>query len=189
MTVLAGRLPAAGATGQIVLTPRIAGFFGVGVGGRVTYLFSNTGRTRDRSARRPVRRTFRVTAIVDVPPVLVDQSDQIECRGPAARRHPAGCWRTTSTPGSGCAWTAAPPAYRRCSTSLAGAGRAAATADLRGDSPEGSPDLTFNIRTAGHHPRPGAAGDQAAGRSRWRSSARSPRWPCWCSSARAWRSC
>jgi hypothetical protein len=76
MTVLAGRLPAPGASSEIALTPRIAGKFGVGVGGRVTYLFSNAGDPGDPAAR-PVRRTFLVTAIVDVPPVLVDQSDQV----------------------------------------------------------------------------------------------------------------
>jgi hypothetical protein len=77
MTVLAGRLPAAGSDGQIALTPLIARLFGVGVGGRVTYQFYRqdlaTGQTYPDG-----RHTFVVTAIVDIPPVLVDQADQIE---------------------------------------------------------------------------------------------------------------
>ena len=74
LSVLAGRLPAVGSTGQVALTPGLARSFGVGVGGKVTYLLSNA----DSLARpRPpsVRRTYRVTAIVALPPVLVDQSD------------------------------------------------------------------------------------------------------------------
>ncbi len=76
MTVLAGRLPRPGATGEIALTPGIAGKLGVGVGGRVTYLFGTAGNPAVPAAH-PVRRTFLVTAIVDVPPVLADQSDQV----------------------------------------------------------------------------------------------------------------
>ncbi len=76
MTVLAGRLPRPGATTEIALTPLIAAKFGVGVGGRVTYLFSNAGNPGVPAAR-PIRRTFLVTAIVAVPPVLVDQSDAV----------------------------------------------------------------------------------------------------------------
>ena len=73
MTVLAGRLPQPDATGQIALSPQLAGRFGVWVGGRVTYFFSNT---YSPAGTRSVRRTYRVTAIVDIPPVLVDQSDK-----------------------------------------------------------------------------------------------------------------
>jgi FtsX-like permease family len=78
MTVLAGRLPSAGSTNQVVLTPGIAARFGVGVGDAVTYLFSNGGNPSPGIPRvRPVRRTFRVAAIVAVPPVLTDQSDTV----------------------------------------------------------------------------------------------------------------
>lgn len=73
MTVLAGRLPAVSSTDQIALTPRIASLFGVGVGGTVTYAFS---KTFGPPGARPVLHSFKVTAIVDVPPVLVDSSDQ-----------------------------------------------------------------------------------------------------------------
>lgn len=72
MTVLAGRRPAVGSTDEIALSPAIARLFGVGAGGKVTYAFGGPGGTR------PVMRTFRVTAIADIPPVLVDQSDQTQ---------------------------------------------------------------------------------------------------------------
>ena len=78
MTVLAGRLPSTGSTNQIVLTAGIAAKFRVGVGGTVTYLFSNGGNPAPGVPRvRPVTRTFRVAAIVAVPPVLTDQSDAV----------------------------------------------------------------------------------------------------------------
>jgi hypothetical protein len=73
MTILAGRLPADNSTDQIALSPRIASLFGVGVGGEVTYAFS---QTVGPAGARPVLHSFRVTAIVDIPPVLVDSSDQ-----------------------------------------------------------------------------------------------------------------
>ena len=53
-------------------------WFGVGVGDAVTYLFSNGDNPSPGIPRvRPVRRTFRVAAIVAVPPVLTDQSDTV----------------------------------------------------------------------------------------------------------------
>jgi hypothetical protein len=77
MTVLAGKLPRLGATRQIALSPRIARLFGVGAGGRVTYQFYRLNPlTYQVSPGR--RATFRVTGIVDIPPVLIDQSDQQE---------------------------------------------------------------------------------------------------------------
>jgi len=75
MTVLAGRLPAVGSTGQIAMTPSVARTFGAGVGGRVTYqLYHQDPRTGQNVPAGRV--TFRVTAIVDIPPVLTDASDQ-----------------------------------------------------------------------------------------------------------------
>jgi hypothetical protein len=75
MTVLAGRLPRLDATREIALSPGIARLFGVGVGGLVTYQFYRQNPVTYRST--PGRRlTFRVTGIVDIPPVLVDQSDE-----------------------------------------------------------------------------------------------------------------
>ncbi|MEP7026292.1 MAG: hypothetical protein ABJB47_21315 [Actinomycetota bacterium] len=72
MTVIAGRLPPVAATRQIAITPRIADLFRVGVGGMVTYRFVS----QDPHGPAPVTRSFRVAAIVDVPPVLVDQADE-----------------------------------------------------------------------------------------------------------------
>jgi putative ABC transport system permease protein len=77
MTVLAGRLPATGSDGQIALTAQIARLFGVGVGGRVTYQFYRQNPATYQSYPDG-RHTFLVTAIVDIPPVLVDQADQKE---------------------------------------------------------------------------------------------------------------
>jgi hypothetical protein len=77
MTVLAGRLPPVSARGQIVLTPGVARAFGVRVGGRVSYAFQ-----RFANRRGPVgpvaRKSYRVAAIVQVPPVLVDSTDLTE---------------------------------------------------------------------------------------------------------------
>jgi len=76
MTVLAGRLPRLDATGQIALTPQLAKVFGTGVGGRVTYAF---GRTDPKTGATVLAgcSTFTVTAIVDLPPVLGDQFDDV----------------------------------------------------------------------------------------------------------------
>ena len=76
MTVLAGKLPRASATNEVAISPRIAALFGVGVGGRVTYVFSTAGNPGVPQAPT-IRRTFLVTAIVAVPPVLTDQSDAV----------------------------------------------------------------------------------------------------------------
>jgi hypothetical protein len=75
MTVLAGRLPAVNSTRQIAVTQGIAQLFRVGVGGRVTYQFYR-GNPLIGKVHPGGRRTFLVTAIVDIPPVLGDQSDQ-----------------------------------------------------------------------------------------------------------------
>jgi hypothetical protein len=71
LTVLAGRLPPASATGQVALTPGLARLFGVGVGGQVTYRFPRPGP----GGPPPLTRSFRVAAIALIPPVLVDQAD------------------------------------------------------------------------------------------------------------------
>ncbi len=75
MTVLAGRLPRLNAIREIALSPHIASMFGVGVGGRVTYQFYRQNPVTFQSSPG-ARVTFRVTGIVDIPPVLIDQSDQ-----------------------------------------------------------------------------------------------------------------
>ena len=77
MTVLAGRLPSPGSTSEIVLTPGIARKFGARVGGKVSYAFLRTDAAGRPTGKRFIR-TYRVAAIADDPPVLVDDSDQTE---------------------------------------------------------------------------------------------------------------
>jgi putative ABC transport system permease protein len=70
---IAGKLPAPDSTTGIVLAPRIARLFGVGVGGQVTYEFLPDG---PGDTTRPLQRSYTVAAIGETPPVLVDQVDQ-----------------------------------------------------------------------------------------------------------------
>src|SRR6478672_1320427 len=76
-TVLAGRLPPQGSTSTVVLTPAIAKAFGTGVGGTVSYRFQPVGPEQQPTGK-PFTRSFRVAAIVEVPPALTDESDQAE---------------------------------------------------------------------------------------------------------------
>ena len=76
-TVLAGRLPPQVSTSTVVLTPAIAKAFGTGVGGTVSYRFQPVD-AEQQPAGKPFTRSFRVAAIVEVPPALVDESDQAE---------------------------------------------------------------------------------------------------------------
>jgi putative ABC transport system permease protein len=76
-TVLAGRLPPQGSTSTVVLTPAIAKLFGTGVGGTVSYLFRPLD-AQGQPAGKPFTRSYRVAAIAEVPPALVDESDQAE---------------------------------------------------------------------------------------------------------------
>ncbi|MDX6334657.1 MAG: putative transport system permease protein [Streptosporangiaceae bacterium] len=77
MTVLAGQLPPPGSATEIVLTPGIARRFGARVGGRVSYALRRMDAA-GQPAGKMVVRTYRVAAIADDPPVLVDDSDQVE---------------------------------------------------------------------------------------------------------------
>ena len=76
MTVLAGRLPRPGATGQIALTAGQARFLHTGVGGHVTYEFYRQNLTTNVSVPAG-RSTFLVTGIVVIPPALADQFDEV----------------------------------------------------------------------------------------------------------------
>ncbi len=82
VTVLAGHLPPAGATDEVVLTPGLARDFGVGVGGHVTWgfdrAFSKNGLPTGEPPVDAGRQSFTVAAIAAVPPVLGDESDQVE---------------------------------------------------------------------------------------------------------------
>jgi putative ABC transport system permease protein len=77
MTVLAGRLPRLGSTTEIVLTPLIAWLFGTGVGGTVEYVYQPLGADGQPTGRQ-FTRSYRVAAIGEVPPALVDQSDAVQ---------------------------------------------------------------------------------------------------------------
>jgi hypothetical protein len=74
MTVMSGKLPPQASTTGIVLSPEIAALFGVGAGGRVTYVFLSG------SQQHPAMdyRSFRVAAIAYTPPALDDQADNPE---------------------------------------------------------------------------------------------------------------
>jgi hypothetical protein len=77
MTVLAGRLPRLDSTDEIVLTPLTARMFGTGVGGHVTYAYHRVN-AEGLPTGPQFTHTYRVAAIVEVPPALVDESDQGE---------------------------------------------------------------------------------------------------------------
>jgi hypothetical protein len=82
VTVLAGHLPPAGATDEVVLTPDLARDFGVGVGGHVTWDFSRgifkNGLPTDAPPVDAGRQSFVVAAIATAPPVLGDEFDDTE---------------------------------------------------------------------------------------------------------------
>ncbi len=84
LTVLSGRLPRVTSNDEIALTPGIARLFGVGVGGRVHYQLYDAQSQKVLGAAM-----FRVTALVEAPPALVDQFDQMEGAflSPAAAVH------------------------------------------------------------------------------------------------------
>src|ERR1700691_1709179 len=76
VTVVAGKLPRPGATDEIVITPQLAADLHIRVGGRLTYQFSQLNLQTQRVIVTG-NSTFVVTAIVDQPPVLVDQFDEV----------------------------------------------------------------------------------------------------------------
>jgi hypothetical protein len=77
LTVLAGRLAPADSTRDVMITPAIARLLGARIGGEVTYALFHVGDNGQPSGP-PVIRSYRLTAIVEVPPALVDQSDAAE---------------------------------------------------------------------------------------------------------------
>jgi hypothetical protein len=76
-TVLAGALPPAGSTNTVVLTPAIARMFGTHVGGTVQYQFGQRN-AQGQLVGKPFTRSYQVAAIAEIPPALVDQSDEVE---------------------------------------------------------------------------------------------------------------
>ena len=77
VTVTAGRLPSVAATDQIVLTPGVARLFHTGVGGRVTYALQPVN-LEGNPIGRSFTRSYRVAALAEIPPALVDNSDHAE---------------------------------------------------------------------------------------------------------------
>ena len=76
LTVLAGKLPPASSTGELILTPQLAGHFHLTVGDRMTWQFY---RPLANGGDSPATRTaFTVAAIADVSPALVDDFDNVE---------------------------------------------------------------------------------------------------------------
>ncbi len=73
-TVLAGQLPPEDSTTTVVLTPAIAKRFGAWLGSTVSYQFRPVNAEGAPTAPA-FTRSYRVAAIVQVPPALVDQSD------------------------------------------------------------------------------------------------------------------
>jgi hypothetical protein len=60
-----------------VLTPVIARLFGTGVGGTVKYVYQPLGADGQPTGRQ-FTRSYRVAAVGEVPPALVDQSDAVQ---------------------------------------------------------------------------------------------------------------
>ena len=77
VTVLAGRLPPQASTTTVIITPAIAKAFGTGVGGTVSYQFQSVN-AQGQPSGQPFTRSYRVAAIVEIPPALVDDSDDVE---------------------------------------------------------------------------------------------------------------
>jgi hypothetical protein len=75
LTVLSGRLPRVTSTDEVAITPGIAKFFGVGVGGTVHYQLYDAAVQAEKVIGSA---SFRVTGIVEYPPALVDQFDEAQ---------------------------------------------------------------------------------------------------------------
>ena len=93
MTVVAGRLPRLDSPDEICLTSGLARLFGVHVGGHVTYQFDNSLSSTDAPTGFV---TYRVAAIVELSPALVDQFDQVQ----SAVIPPAATVATLAHPGA-----------------------------------------------------------------------------------------
>ena len=100
LTVLAGKLPPASSTGEVIVTQNMARAFGLTVGDPMTWQFYGVptdkfGLPTNQSPKATIRTTFRVAAIVDVSPALVGTFDNVEAAilPPAATRgHLHGGW-------------------------------------------------------------------------------------------------
>ena len=77
VTVLAGQLPPENSTAAVLLTPGIAKRFGTSVGGTVSYQFGPVD-AQGQPSGASFTRSYRVAAIVEIPPALVDESEIAE---------------------------------------------------------------------------------------------------------------
>jgi hypothetical protein len=75
MRVIAGHLPRLDSSNEICLTAGLARLFDVHVGGHVTYQFDNSLSLTNAPTGAV---TYQVAAIVELPPALVDQFDQLQ---------------------------------------------------------------------------------------------------------------
>jgi FtsX-like permease family len=82
LTVIAGKLPPASSTDEVILTPQMATSFNLTVGDHMTWQFyqvpTRDGLPVNGSPRPAGRTTFLVAAIADVSPALVDTFDNVE---------------------------------------------------------------------------------------------------------------
>jgi hypothetical protein len=92
LTVLAGKLPLASSTDEVILTPQIADAFHLTVGDRMTWQFYKALPDNKPAGRA----TFVVAAIADVSPALVDDFDAVDGAilppGATARYLKGGDW-------------------------------------------------------------------------------------------------
>jgi putative ABC transport system permease protein len=77
MTVLAGKIPPKDSTTTVVITPAVATTLHTGVGGTMRYEYRELGADGEPTGKQ-FTRSYRVAAIVTVPPALVDESDHVE---------------------------------------------------------------------------------------------------------------
>jgi ABC-type lipoprotein release transport system permease subunit len=70
-----GRLPRLDATDEIALTDRMVELFGVGLGDELTYVYRDF---EEEDQPEVGRGTYRVVGIVRLPPVLVDDADDLD---------------------------------------------------------------------------------------------------------------
>jgi hypothetical protein len=151
VTVVAGALPPLESTTGVVVTPRIAQAFGAGVGGQVTYAFLSGSQAHPAVQYR----SYRVAAIVLLPPALTDQYDTVE-----GTLLPPGATRELIGRYYGYAWvglrlTAGPAGVHALQARLSAlvAGLVAESARASRDAPgSGGPDLALSVKhTDGVH--------------------------------------
>jgi hypothetical protein len=75
MTLVAGRLPPLRSTNEIVLTPRLAQSLDVRVGDKLTYQYEDS---QSFTSAVTGYSTYTVVGLVELPPALVDQFDQVQ---------------------------------------------------------------------------------------------------------------